>query len=52
MPSQPIRLQVSLSAAGLKNIAGRLNVSDPFAMLSVRGENKDDKGVIVGKTNV
>lgn len=46
------RLQVSLSAHGLRNLAGFRNTSDPFAVLSLRGEHKDDPPTIVGQTEV
>jgi hypothetical protein len=46
------RLQLSISAQGLHNLAGILNVSDPFAVVTVRGDNPDNKPMIVGQTEV
>jgi hypothetical protein len=46
------RLQLSLSAKGLTNLAGLLNKSDPFAVVTVRGDSPDNPPVIVGQTEV
>lgn len=46
------RLQVSLSAKGLKNTSGFLQTSDPFAIVSVRGDDPDNAPLIAGHTNV
>jgi hypothetical protein len=46
------RLQLSLNAKGLKNLAGVFNKSDPFAVVTVRGDEVDNPPVIVGQTEV
>jgi hypothetical protein len=46
------RLQLSLSAKGLTNLAGMLNTSDPFAVVMVRGDSPDNPPVLVGQTEV
>ncbi len=46
------RLQLSLNAKGLKNLAGVFNKSDPFAIVTVRGDAVDNPPVIVGQTEV
>eukprot|EP00934_Nitzschia_sp_Nitz4_P009005 Nitzschia sp. Nitz4//scaffold60_size111251//75778//78153//NITZ4_004156-RA/size111251-augustus-gene-0.115-mRNA-1//1//CDS//3329555591//8995//frame0 len=46
------RLQLSLSAKGLKNLAGIMAKSDPFAVVTVRGDNPDNKPEVVGRTDV
>ena len=48
------RLQLSLSAKGLTNLAGLriLNTSDPFAVVIVRGDSPDNHQVIAGQTEV
>lgn len=46
------RLQLSLSAKGLKNISGFLNKSDPFAVVTVRGDNPDNPPYVAGQTEV
>jgi len=46
------RLQLSLNAKGLKNLSGLLNKSDPFAVVTVRGDHKDNTPEIVGRTEV
>ena len=46
------RLQLSLNAKGLKNLSGILNKSDPFAVVTVRGDDKDNTPEIVGRTEV
>jgi hypothetical protein len=48
------RLQVSISAKGLKNISGLLSKSDPFAIVTVRGDDPDSPQLpqIAGHTNV
>mmetsp|Transcript_17172 Transcript_17172/g.25380 ORF Transcript_17172/g.25380 Transcript_17172/m.25380 type:complete len:602 (-) Transcript_17172:792-2597(-) len=48
----PCRLQLSLSAKGLSNLSGAFNKSDPFAVVTVRGESADKPPVIVGQTEV
>jgi hypothetical protein len=50
--SNSTRLQLSLSAKGLHNLAGLLNTSDPFAVVTVRGDNPNNPPVIVGQTEV
>lgn len=48
-----IRLQLHLSAKDLKNIGGLLGgKSDPFAVVTVRGDNANNKPVVVGQTDV
>jgi hypothetical protein len=46
------RLQLSLSATGLTNLAGILNTSDPLAVVTVRGDQPDNPPTIVGQTEV
>ena len=48
------RLQLSLNAKGLTNLAGMriLNTSDPFAVVTVRGDSPNNPPVIVGQTEV
>jgi len=46
------RLQLSLSGMGLKNLSGFLDVSDPFAVVTLRGDSKDNKPEIIGRTDV
>jgi len=46
------RLQLSLSGKGLKNLSGFLDLSDPFAVVTLRGDNKDNKPEIIGRTEV
>jgi hypothetical protein len=46
------RLQLSLSAKDLKNLAGFMNVSDPFAVVTVRGDNPDNVPIVAGETEV
>ena len=46
------RLQLSLSAKGLHNLAGILNKSDPFAVVTIRGDSQDNRPMIVGQTEV
>lgn len=46
------RLQLSLSAKSLKNLAGMLSLSDPFAVVTVRGDNPDNKPEVVGRTDM
>jgi hypothetical protein len=46
------RLQLSLSAKGLKNLSGILQKSDPFAVVTVRGDNPDNNPEVVGRTDV
>jgi hypothetical protein len=46
------RLQLSLSAKGLKNLSGIMAKSDPFAVVTVRGDNPDNRPEVVGRTDV
>lgn len=46
------RLQLSLSAKDLKNLSGIFEMSDPFAVVTLRGDNKDNKPEIIGRTHV
>ena len=46
------KLQLSLSAQNLKNLAGIMQKSDPFAVVTVRGDNPDNKPEVVGRTDV
>ena len=46
------RLQLSLSAHGLKNLSGIMQISDPFAVVTVRGDSPDNKPEVVGRTDV
>lgn len=46
------RLQLSLSAKSLKNLSGLMQKSDPFAVVTVRGDNPDNKPEVVGRTEV
>lgn len=46
------RLQLSLSATNLKNLSGFLNKSDPFAVVTVRGDNPDNTPFVAGQTEV
>jgi Copine/C2 domain len=46
------RLQLHLSAKGLKNLGGLMGKSDPFAVVTVRGDNPNNKPVVVGQTDV
>jgi hypothetical protein len=47
------RLQISLSAKSLKNIGGIMQKSDPFAIVTARGDNPNNSTPrIVGRTNV
>jgi hypothetical protein len=46
------RLQLSLSANGLSNLAGILATSDPFTVVTVRGDSPDNPPQIVGQTEV
>lgn len=46
------RLQLSLTAKGLKNLASFLNKSDPFAVVTIRGDNPNNKPEVVGRTEV
>ena len=46
------RLQLSLSAKGLKNLSGFMEKSDPFAVVTVRGDNPDNRPEVVGRTDV
>eukprot|EP00537_Pseudo-nitzschia_pungens_P001137 CAMPEP_0172367806 /NCGR_PEP_ID=MMETSP1060-20121228/23762_1 /TAXON_ID=37318 /ORGANISM="Pseudo-nitzschia pungens, Strain cf. cingulata" /LENGTH=635 /DNA_ID=CAMNT_0013092179 /DNA_START=237 /DNA_END=2144 /DNA_ORIENTATION=- len=46
------RLQVSLSGEGLKNLSGMMGKSDPFAVVTRRGDHQDNTPEIVGRTEV
>ena len=47
------RLQLHLSAKNLKNLGGFLGgKSDPFAVVTMRGDNANNKPVVVGQTDV
>ena len=46
------RLQLHLSAKDLKNMAGLMGTSDPFAVVTVRGDDENNKPVVVGQTEV
>jgi hypothetical protein len=46
------RLQLSLSAKGLKNLSGILAISDPFSVVTVRGDSPDNRPEVVGRTDV
>lgn len=46
------RLQLSLSAKNLKNLSGFTGKSDPFAVVTVRGDNPDNRPEVVGRTDV
>lgn len=51
--SQNTRLQLHLSAKDLKNLGGLLSgKSDPFAVVTVRGDNANNKPIVVGQTDV
>lgn len=46
------RLQLHLSARDLKNIAGIMGKSDPFAVVTVRGDSENNEPRVVGQTDV
>lgn len=47
------RLQVHLSAKSLKNLGGLLSgVSNPFAVITVRGDSPDNAPQVLGQTDV
>lgn len=54
--SSTTRLQLHLSAKNLKNLGGGRSLfggtSDPFAVVTVRGDNSQNKPVVVGQTDV
>ena len=50
--SMATRLQLSLSAKALKNLAGLMSISDPFAVVTVRGDNPDNRPEVVGRTDM
>jgi hypothetical protein len=56
MSSTTTRLQLHLSAKNLKNLGGGRSLfggtSDPFAVVTVRGDNSQNKPVVVGQTDV
>jgi hypothetical protein len=47
-----MRLQLHLSAKELKNLSGLMGTSDPFAVVTVRGDNPNNRPVVVGQTDV
>lgn len=50
---ETMKLQISLSASKLKNVAGTFKgVSDPFAVVTLLGNKREDKPRIIGKTEV
>eukprot|EP00525_Craspedostauros_australis_P003815 CAMPEP_0198123684 /NCGR_PEP_ID=MMETSP1442-20131203/38121_1 /TAXON_ID= /ORGANISM="Craspedostauros australis, Strain CCMP3328" /LENGTH=50 /DNA_ID=CAMNT_0043782927 /DNA_START=536 /DNA_END=688 /DNA_ORIENTATION=- len=46
------KLQLSLSARRLKNLSGMLAKSDPFAVVTFRGDDPENRPQIVGRTDV
>jgi hypothetical protein len=46
------RLILHLSAKDLKNLSGFMRKSDPFAVVTVRGDNENNSPVVVGQTDV
>jgi len=46
------RLQLSLSGKGLKNLSSFFDLSDPFAVVTLRGDNQDNLPEIIGRTEV
>ena len=46
------RLILHLSAKDLKNLSGFMSKSDPFAVVTVRGDNPNNSPVVVGQTDV
>ena len=46
------RLQLHLSAKNLKNMSGWGGMSDPFAIVTVRGDNENNRPRVVGQTDV
>ena len=46
------RLQLHLSAKNLKNVGGLMSMSDPFAVVTVRGDSANNKPAVVGQTDV
>jgi hypothetical protein len=60
MSSTTTRLQLHLSAKNLKNLGSHKKftsllmggTSDPFAVVTVRGDNAQNKPVVVGQTDV
>ena len=50
---QTMKLSVSLKATKLKNVAGAFKgQSDPFAVVTILGNQRDSKPQIIGKTEV
>jgi hypothetical protein len=48
-----MKLSISLKASNLKNVAGTFKgQSDPFAVVTLLGNHRDDKPHIIGKTEV
>jgi hypothetical protein len=46
------RLQLHLSAKDLKNLAGLRGKSDPFTVVTVRGDNPNNDPTVAGQTDV
>eukprot|EP00523_Entomoneis_sp_CCMP467_P009056 CAMPEP_0168729774 /NCGR_PEP_ID=MMETSP0724-20121128/6388_1 /TAXON_ID=265536 /ORGANISM="Amphiprora sp., Strain CCMP467" /LENGTH=633 /DNA_ID=CAMNT_0008776691 /DNA_START=39 /DNA_END=1940 /DNA_ORIENTATION=- len=46
------RLQLHLSARDLKNLSGLMGMSDPFAVVTVRGDSKKNSPKVIGCTEV
>ena len=46
------RLQLHLSARELKNIAGLMGTSDPFCVVTVRGDDQNNPPTVIGQTEV
>uniref|UniRef100_A0A6U3CEQ1 C2 domain-containing protein n=1 Tax=Entomoneis paludosa TaxID=265537 RepID=A0A6U3CEQ1_9STRA len=46
------RLQLHLSARDLKNIAGLMGVSDPFCVITIRGDSENNQPQVIGQTDV
>mmetsp|Transcript_21174 Transcript_21174/g.60443 ORF Transcript_21174/g.60443 Transcript_21174/m.60443 type:complete len:609 (-) Transcript_21174:327-2153(-) len=46
------KLQLSLSARDLKNLSGMLAKSDPFAVVTFRGDDPENRPQVVGRTDV
>lgn len=46
------RLQLHLSSKELKNLKGIRGMSNPFAVVTVRGDNENNSPHIVGQTEV
>jgi hypothetical protein len=46
------RLQLHLSAKDLKNLSGLMGKSDPFAVVTLRGDAPNNNPSIIGQTDV